>query len=91
MKTTRTLIRIASAALTSSLIFAATAASAADSSATKTELPRVVVTGKSAGPAPVVHQLPRVEVSGLSIQTQMQQLMLAAAKNDGKTAARRNG
>ncbi len=90
MKTTTTLIRIASAALASSLMFAATAASAADS-ATKTELPRVVVTGKSAGPAPVVHQLPRVEVSGLSIQTQMQQLMLAAAKNDGKTTARRNG
>ncbi|MCZ8075330.1 MAG: hypothetical protein CFE41_04870 [Burkholderiales bacterium PBB2] len=90
MKTTTTLIRIASAALATSLMFAATAASAADSSATKTELPRVVVTGKSAGPAPVVQQLPRVVVSGLSVNTQMQQLMLAAAKSDGK-AARRNG
>lgn len=89
MKTTTTLIRIASAALATSLMFAATAASAADSAA-KTELPRVVVTGKSAGPAPVVQQLPRVVVSGLSVNTQMQQLMLAAAKSDGK-AARRNG
>ncbi len=89
MKTTTTLIRIASAALATSLMFAATAASAADST-TKTELPRVVVTGKSAGPAPVVQQLPRVVVSGLSVNTQMQQLMLAAAKSDGK-AARRNG
>lgn len=89
MKTTTTLIRIAGAALATSLLFAATAASAADS-AVKTELPRVVVTGKSAGPAPVVQQLPRVVVSGLSINTQMQQLMLAAAKSDGKNAGRKS-
>lgn len=82
---TRQLIKTSIAAL----FLAASAAQAAPQATS--ELPRVVITGKSSAAAKQpVQQLPRVVVSGLSVQTQMQQLMLAAAKPEAR-GARRNG
>lgn len=52
------------------------------------KLPRVVIVGKSAAPvqtAQKIEQLPRVVVTGLSIEAQLRQQQLAAAK-----AARRS-
>ncbi|MEJ6006224.1 hypothetical protein WG899_11740 [Paucibacter sp. AS339] len=51
------------------------------------QLPPVFISGKSA-PAVQVVQLPRVVVTGLSINSQMQQQLLAAAK-PAKNSARR--
>lgn len=51
------------------------------------QLPRVVITGKAAPTLQVV-QLPRVVVTGLSINSQMQQQMLAAAKPAKNSAGR---
>jgi len=47
------------------------------------KLPRVVITGKSAAPvqtAQKIEPLPRVVVTGLSIEAQLRQQQLAAAK-----------
>jgi hypothetical protein len=52
-----------------------------------TQLPRVVISAKAA-PALQVVQLPRVVVTGLSMNSQLQQQMLAAAK-PAKNSARR--
>lgn len=49
-----------------------------------TQLPRVVVSGKSMQPT----QLPRVVITGLSLNSQLQQQVLAAAKTETKPARR---
>ncbi len=72
-------------------VIASLSASAFSQAAPQTEvaqLPRVVISAK-AEPALQVVQLPRVVVTGLSLNSQMQQQMLAAAKPAKNSSARR--
>ncbi|CAN5144889.1 hypothetical protein BH11PSE10_BH11PSE10_07290 [soil metagenome] len=73
-----TLIQASVAAL---LLAVASSQSAQAAPQEVVKLPRVVITGKAAPQITKLEQLPRVVVTGLSINTLIQQQMLAAAKS----------
>lgn len=64
--------------LGAALLVAATAQAADQPNQLNPASDRVVITGKAVKTEPV--QLPRVVVTGLSVNSQMKQLMLASAK-----------